>query len=377
MKYTLAINLLILVLFLSCETKQQAVSDFSLSFQSDTVMIDSKGRNFDLTRNLAISDLSPEKASIYLINKFDNAIDEISLDRQEYSKSILLEKDGPNGISYISNIYVLKDHLFFIKAFEQSAVFDSNGKKIKKTDWSKVGIENDALMHKNELALEFSDTMRVFGLPYGNDRSLTLEVLSTKENTRNRFDVDLSKSYENNILELDGSGTYFFLEPTVYLKSENGLVIISHDFTSELYIFSAAGKLLRHLDYKPALTPKAVKQLDKKSIATVDELKNAYQGFLEQVKFSPPVWDEVNKVYLRLSAIKIFTDILEAGDFLPKVQETKVFLTIFDGDFNIVKEGEIQELSSESMKYFAKDGKLWVFSNFHDELGFIRLSIDY
>lgn len=150
--------------------------------------------------------------------------------------------------------------------------------------------------------------------------------------------------------------------------------MVSHDFSNEIYIFNAAGQKVKKVFYEPTLTPKSVKQVDKKGIVSVDILQNTYQGFLEQVKFSPPVWDQVNKRYLRLSAQRVYSDIKQENSFLPQTKETKVFLTVFDEDFNLISEGEVPEFNSESVKYFAKDGKLWYFTNVDDELGFIVLS---
>ena len=36
---------------------------------------------------------------------------------------------------------------------------------------------------------------------------------------------------------------------------------------------------------------------------------------------------------------------------------------------------QIDELNNERVKYFAKDGKLWVCQNFSDELGFVVIDI--
>lgn len=341
----------------------------------DTVLIDSKGKNLDLNRNITNSDLNLEESTIYLFNKFDHSIDEINLDQLEYVQSIPLEKEGPNGTSSIFYIYSLNDELFFIKGYEKSGVFDKNGRLLKSAQWSKINDGNDFQWLSNELVLEYSDSMKVFGIAYGLERSIYLDVLSTKGLTKKRFDIDLEKAYQNNVLELDDSGMFVFLEPEVHLNAENGLALVSHGFTNEIYVFNKAGELVKKVSYEPKLTPKSVKQVDKKGIVSREILENTYQGFLEQVKFSAPVWDKVNKRYLRLSAQRIFTDNKGENAFLPQTKETKIFLTVFDEDFNLISEGEVPEFNSESVKYFAKDGKLWYFTNVDDELGFIRLSL--
>ncbi len=89
----------------------------------------------------------------------------------------------------------------------------------------------------------------------------------------------------------------------------------------------------------------------------------------------PPVWDRVKERYLRLSSIKIFRERQAEDSFLPEIQEIKVYLSVFDAEFNLMFESAIPELTYEWGKYFAKDGKLWVYQNFSDELGFIIIDI--
>ena len=362
-------------LLFSCS--QKATDDFGevFSYSLDTLVIDSKDRNLDLSRNITNASVNMEKNTIYLFNKFDHSIDEINLEKLEYVQSIPFDKEGPNGTSHINYIYALEDDLFFIKGSVKSGVYNKDAKLLKSADWSKVNDGDDFQMIRNELTLEYSDSMKVFGLPFNFDRSISLDILSVNTHTKETIEIDSEKAYQNNILEFDDDGRYFFLDPMVYLTSENGYAMVSHDFSNEIYIFNAAGEQVKKVSYEPTLTPKSVKQIDKKEIVSVAILEKTYQGFLEQVKFSPPVWDQENKRYLRLSAQREYTDIKPENAFLPQIKETKVFLTVFDDHFNLVLEGEIPELVTESTKYFVKDGKLWVFANLDDEMGFVRVSL--
>ena len=123
--------------------------------------------------------------------------------------------------------------------------------------------------------------------------------------------------------------------------------------------------------YEPKMTPKRAKELGGKGIISYEQLNDEHQKFLEQVRFGPPVWDPVKQRYLRLSAKRIFSEHKEEGASLPEIRVVKVFLSIFDTDFNLIAEANIRELESEYIRYFAKDGKLWVYQNFSDELGFL------
>lgn len=83
------------------------------------------------------------------------------------------------------------------------------------------------------------------------------------------------------------------------------------------------------------------------------------------------MWDREKLRYLRLSAKRFFSDIREKGASLPKIKEVLVYLSVFDDEFNLMSETVIPELNTDFVTYFAKDGKLWVYRNFSDELGFL------
>jgi len=119
------------------------------------------------------------------------------------------------------------------------------------------------------------------------------------------------------------------------------------------------------------MTLKRAKDLGGKVISSDQQVNDEYQKLLEQVRFGPPVWDSAKQRYLRLSARRIFSEQREEGTSLSEIREVNVFLSVFDSGFNLIAEAKVPELESEYVKYFAKDGKLWVFRNFSDELGFL------
>ncbi|SNS11007.1 hypothetical protein SAMN06295967_103217 [Belliella buryatensis] len=69
----------VLGLLFSCS--QKATDDFGevFSYNLDTLVIDSKDRNLDLSRNITNASVNMEKNTIYQFNKFDHSIDEINL----------------------------------------------------------------------------------------------------------------------------------------------------------------------------------------------------------------------------------------------------------------------------------------------------------
>lgn len=65
----------------------------------------------------------------------------------------------------------------------------------------------------------------------------------------------------------------------------------------------------------------------------------------------------------------------EAFQF-PTTTEAEVFLTIFDENLEMLAESKIAGITMPPQKHFVKDGKIWMFVNVEDEIGFVRLAID-
>lgn len=369
--------LVIICISVSCQRKNTDIDSHEILYSIDTVIIDSKGRLLDLNRFIVISGLDDEERSIFLYNEFDHSIDEVNLDDQEVVNNYSFEVEGPNGTGgNFHNLNLLKNGLFFIKSYDKSAVFDRNGRLLKKIDWVN-SIDSNGLKYgeipKNEILIGSND-LKAFGLSYDHkNRDVFLDVLSVQDNSVKRLDLDSKKSYRDLVLEVEDPQIFF--DPYVSLNSENNLILISHQFSNEIILFNHEGEFVQSVDYDPKMTPKRVKDLNGVNITSYEQLQKEYQHFLEQVTFYPPVWDSVKNRYLRLSIIRIFSDNLEEGSLLPERQEVKVYLSVFDDEFNLIAEMAIPELAYEYGKYFTKDGKLWVYQNFSDELGFIVIDI--
>lgn len=371
--------LVVLFIFISCQKKNTEGVGHDVVYSVDTVIIDSKFRLLDLGRGIWNSDLDDEESAILLYNGFDHSIDEVNLDNFKITNNYPFEAEGPNGTGeHINNINFLKDSLIFIKSFGKSGVFAKNGGLMERIDWVNAIDSNDMKygeIPQNEMAIE-STGLKVFGLNYDQkNRNVFLDVLSVQDNSVKRFAIDSEKSYHHFVLTIDDPKDYTYLDPIVYLTFENDFILVSHQFSNELYLFNSKGEYVETVHYEPEMTPKRAKDLSGRAIGSYDQLKREYQKLLEQVRFGPPVWDRETKQYLRLSAKRIFSDTREEGAFLPKIKEVVVYLSVFDKAFNLISETAIPELGTDYVKYFTKDGKLWVFQNRDDEMGFVRVAI--
>ncbi len=369
--------LVVILTFISCQREPTEVDSPDLAYAVDTVMIETGDEILFLRYRLAGADISSDGKYLLNYNLDDHTIEKINLDELRLEEKLPFETEGPDGTGqHVNFIHKLKGDSIFIKSFGQSALFRENGGLVKQVDWRNA-VDAKGLRYgdipQNELAVDSGD-LKVFGLHYNNEnKEVFLDVLSVAENRVKRHDIDTQKSYQKFVLALEDPQARTFMDPYVYMTRENNLILISHQYSNEVFLFNSEGEFEQTIHYEPKMTPKRAKDLGGMNFSSNEQIQNEYRQLLEQVRFGPPVWDSDKQRYLRLSAKRIFSEQREEGSNLPEVREVTVYLSVFDAEFNLVAEAVIPELESESVRYFAMDGKLWVYQNFSDELGFLVL----
>jgi len=350
-----------------------------MSYSIDTVRINSKNEILDLWGFASFSALDLEEKSIFSYNSHNHSLDQIDLEKLEFKKRIAFDKEGPNGTGEMFvGFNVLQDDRFLIQSFEQSAIFDNNGSLIQKLDWRNSIDSNGEKFGdfpRRQIIVDSKDLL-VFGLSYDYENiEVNLDVLSVGANKVDRLDLNSKKSYGDLCIRSAQSGN--IVDPSIELIHQNNKVFISYEFSNEIVYYDYSVKALRFVEYNPRLTPKRVKQPNI-SVGTLEQIIKETKHFHEQVRYYRPVWDLVSKQYFRLSTITIFSEenIENSKATYGEVEKIKVFLTVFDSKFNLLSELEIEELSEFDNDYFTKDGKLWLFVNLDDEMGFVRISLN-
>ncbi len=95
-----------------------------------------------------------------------------------------------------------------------------------------------------------------------------------------------------------------------------------------------------------------------------------------EINFQAPVWDEVNNRFYRFSYETVPGVITDSPLFESpeKRQISKIFLSVFDEEFNLIGESAVSQLDQVPNSVFAKDGHIWHYVNVDDELGFVRMA---
>jgi hypothetical protein len=153
-------------------------------------------------------------------------------------------------------------------------------------------------------------------------------------------------------------------------------IIITNNSFNDVYIYDASvdSLYLRSLDGPLVGSKKSYippKQVDGES----DQRWDINKKIDEDIFYGEVLWDSKNQRFLRLSYKQRFGEEKEEyGAF--KSIGADVFLSAFDIDFTLIGESLVPILNKTPRKHFVKGGKIWIFENIDDEMGFIRLSLE-
>jgi hypothetical protein len=339
------------------------------------VLVDAKGHLFDLTYVLLNSDYCAQDGFLYTLNEFDHGIDKIDLDRLELADKYPLQKEGPNGTgSWISSLKSMgKDKLFLAGQF--GAHFNLEGKLIKKFEWDKISRKQGRIADEEylyqQMAIPGFDHL-AFALVIDDlaDR-ISLKKLNATDTLISTYEIDPYGNYKK--YTLGDLSTYNKWDPRVFIASQKDKIIVSHEFSNDFYVYSAENDELQQVTYSSLHTPsKVIIATEGDFTNSIEDRIKALESYHEQVRFGPLVWDLQNKRYLRLSSSSRFGEEKRERRLLHETINIDVFLSVFDVEFNLLNEIPIPELNiSLSNKYFVKDGRLWIFKNRDDEMGFV------
>lgn len=364
-------------LFYSCKSNTDSSQERSLSYFIDTVLVDSKDEILYLEYDLRVADFSSMDGMLYNFNRRDHSIEVIDMNRLEWSGSIGLQQEGPDGTGFwISDIQSMgKGELFL--AGEKSGIHDMEGKLIKRIDWTKTGPENGRIsdeeyFYKQVLNPYFEGIAFSLFVNYSASK-IDLKKLDMSKQLISVINIDPNELYKK--YALGELYTYNNWAPRVNISSQHDKVIVSHEFSNEFYVYYPKEDSLRAFSYSSTLIPDQVVTTSEGDLvnSTEDRIK-ALRYYLGQVSFGSLVWDSNNNKYYRFSSSTQFGEEERPGWLLPEISDSKVFLSIFDESFSLLTEMPIPELNGKSLsKVFVKDGMLWVYVNLEDEMGFIRV----
>ncbi|SHM63203.1 protein of unknown function [Cyclobacterium lianum] len=377
--------LLVLLLFqIACDSKDpldNLKGSTTLDYTLDTVMIDPGEELLSVAGQLYQSDLSPDGRYLYNFNQHDHSFEQIDLDEKKLVRKLPFEKEGPNGTGeFFRSFFLLdNDHLVII-SFPNPGVFNLKGQKLKQLEFQGLDTGDGKIGEGQAFLVELN-------LPNQQDQFLGyLRSYETKSRALMRVDLSDGSTRTMSVPEFetlqnfelqytDGKG-YMISGPQTYLVREGGKILLGSNVQNKIYQYLPETDSLLARSYQSQLTE------DKKTVPAGKEF-DTQEGFLEaitkvreEISFSSPKWDEKNKVYYRFSHKEVLEEPDTENFQWPAATAAEVYLTVFDENLDMLAESRIPDITMPPKKHFVKDGKIWMFVNVEDEMGFARMAID-
>ena len=378
----LAIKILYILIFgisiLSCKEEKissERILD-NLNYEIDTVIVDPGDEIINLKWGLQTSAIDKSKRHLFILDKEESLVDKIDLDELVLVDKIFYEQEGPDGIVNVSSwIRLLDDDKILFGSPQLISLFDREGKVIRRYTEKMEEFNGD----------DVRDFESVMGEPVIHDKETLYKLSQDFENMSLRFiklDYKKRTSKIYNMPGLDELPRYTILYITEQAfnvaKSREEInqygdkIIFSSDAFSDLYVLNIMKDSIYRVAYTPLLTKASKKGGYPENVGSVSEFRMLYTKIDEEVSFMAPIWDADNNLYYRFS-YEIFEYESQSEDE-PNTY-SKVYLTIFDDEFNVLGESFLAKLKHPPSNPFVKNGDIWTYINIRDELGFAILKV--
>lgn len=380
------IYLFSIILLVSCgspEQQSKLANRNTMSFSVDTVMVDPGQEIVFLNRGIHQSFLSSDRGYLYNFNPSDNSLEKIDLNELRLEKKIPFEKEGPNGIG--ENVHTILplnvDSLYFGSYSGVGGIFTWEGKKVMDLPLNKLGDKTEHLSSNEQLGgiKSFSTGAMVF---YG-----LISVFDKDETELATIDVNAQKISRISLPLMDRTRPFRVtfrdgpakssISPGSYLVTEGNKVILSTGVSNEMYVLDKGGDSLQHFSYDSQIMPIEKAGKYHNEVNSEEEMYAIYQTINEEINYNAPFWDPEEELFYRFSYIGEYHPNSDKPVFDVIPDRCKVFLTIYDENLELIGESLVPELTKVPGRHFAKNGKIWIFENMEDEMGFVRLSIDF
>lgn len=375
MKFISFILALILsISIISCNQNQEnteTTSDISISI--DSVIVDSKGEIIDTKYGLYSYGFDAYNKFMYKFNTNNrHGLEVIDMDKLELVEFIPFEVEGPNGTtSRISDINYVSDDEIIITNSHAILIFNKKAElqhkyTIDGNEFTGDSIPKDLTMEASGLYIpEKEISFNLINEGFGYVRGFS--KLNLYKNSQQSYCIDELKKLDDYHISLTIDGRMMMIRTYLYKTFQDDKFILSHDMENELYYYDLKSDSVTHKTYESKLSGNKNEVFGKKETESREELGKIMSARNKSIRFKKIVFDKENNRYYRFSNFSTTPD--------QKEDNWNIILTIFDEDLNQIHEIDNIPLDEVPETYFVKDGKIYIYKNMEDELGFIVLSL--
>lgn len=376
--------LLLFGLLVGCggSDKGGSSDEVRIDFSLDTVIVDPADEILYLNWGLDQSRLSNDNVYLYNFNRNDFTLEKINLDKLSLVEKTLFEREGPNGIGGdLYSFYLLDGDSILMTSGRKNSYADYNGTILSRFEYGEIGNEEDQLSDEEwirSIAIPKDSPHKIYGLiDHYVKEEMYLGIFDLRSNEVRRIQLPGFEKFKNYEINFDDGTNRFGLGTSKRILAVEDKIVIGNNVTSKLWILDVNTDSLEIISFAPELTSSEKTGIHPLLISDKRQMDDVYQSIFEEVTFLHPVWDEDNERYYRFSLTANFEDSQpEEGSRLPRPSGTSVFLTVMDKALQIIAEAPLPMFDKYPSHHFVKDGKIWIFENIEDEMGFVRLSID-
>lgn len=372
------LSYLMLMVILSCKGQIDKTDlDYftNLQFSIDTVIVNPGDEIIFLKHQLSNADISKDGKYLFNFNVDDHTVEKINLDELRLEEKLPFEKEGPNGTGpSVGEMKVQNQSQITIHGMNHIALFSLDGEKLKTIYLENFSLDGAPVQGGEYLrrvrGLNTAAT-RLYGIIYSyDDESHALGILNLEDFEVSRLELNSFEKMPNFNIIYNSGGIKITHKEGVNIEKFGTKVILSNEITNTLMWYDSEMDSLFIKSYNSQLT---ANQKEKEYIMeheTLEEFEAEKRRLKQEINFLPPFWDQEGGCFYRFS----YQDLPEVSSGDEGIR-SKVYLTALDKDLNKLGETLVPQLTKKPGKHFAKDGKIWIYENMNDEMGFVRLNM--
>ncbi|MDO6438186.1 DUF4221 family protein [Cyclobacterium sp. 1_MG-2023] len=358
------------------ETKEGKVNHpLEMHYTLDTLLIDTGNEFLYLNAGLRVAALDEKKEYLYNFNPNDYTLEKIDLNKGILADKLPFEKEGPNGVGeMVFGINLISSNSIAFMGYMNVRLFDLEGGKRSEFAFYGIPFAGDMMAESESfqfLSNQMVDLHTMIGLIRDNSKkTYALGILNTDTQSLTKVPLPF-EALENFRFKLSSPSRIQMSSPTVTISKHQKSYIISNEISNSILLYD--NDSLLQIDYQSKLTADKKTGEYNHDFENEEAFKQTSLDMRREINFMAPLWDEEKQLFYRFShkIIKIGNDVENYEDI-----ESAVYLTVFDIDFNVLAASLVEALNTPPGYHFVKDGKIWMFINRQDEMGFVRLTAD-
>lgn len=353
-----------------------------MTFSIDTVVVDAGEDIINLRGGLWNSTFSSGYKKLYLWDEPSTTLKVIDLDGLRLEEKIQFEKEGPDGVgTYVSWLNLTDESSILIGSMEKTGLFNLSGKRLREFDFEKEEFSGEELKGKYLQGKgHLSEEGNVFTGLYRNWNDEHFSIIKTDfvNKSRSSYDLEGLEAIPDYAFAYKTDQTFAIMPSEKKITGFGNKLVFSASAYNTMYSIDLVTNSVSRIDYEPRLSAKGKAKSQRQELDSQVEFKEKLREMYRGINFLEPIWDKENGIFYRFSfettpSTATDTPLFESPD---QMVITRIILSVFDENFKLIGESEVPEMTKVPKTAFVKDGKIWMYVNVDDELGFARLTIN-